>query len=113
MRVISFSFLMLFVFSCDALLCGELDKGQKAMVESAASQFRDYCDVDVIPCEGYYINIKLKQEEDPELTSKLHEVLYSVQEKTGWLSLHIFDKHGSFLITHNYSGKRSTVAPNW
>lgn len=95
------------------LLCGKLGEKQRAMIEAAQSQFSNYCVIENVPCEPYYLNIRLKQEESPELTSKLHEILYDKTDKIGWPSLHLYDNKGFFLITNHKDGKRSTVAPSW
>lgn len=110
MKIITIFFILLFC-GCD-LICGLKDTPRE-MLEMAQEKFNTYCRIENIPCESYYMNIKLKVDENAELTAELHKMLYHEKEKIGWLSLHIYDKNGVFLITHHYKGKRSTVAPNW
>lgn len=99
--------------SCTKFFCGELDEERKKMLNKAQVVFNKYCTLENIPCETFFIDVKLKEDENSDLTSQLHMILYNEQEKVGWLSLHIYDKNGNFLLTHSPSGKRSMIAPNW
>ena len=83
------------------------------MIKEAQIEFAKYCNIENVPCEQYYLNISLLQEENPDLTSDLHEMLYNKTDKSGWLSLHIYDKQGHFRVSHHINGKRSTQAPSW
>lgn len=108
--LIAFAVLLL-VASCQQLC--SLDDTHAKMIEAARSDFHSYCDIDNIACETYYLNVRLKGAESEDSTAKLHKMLYHQRDKSGWQSLHVYDKEGQFLITHHYSGKRSNVAPRW
>lgn len=102
---------LLLVASCQQLC--PLDETHAKMIEAARSDFHSYCDIDNIPCETYYLNVRLKGDESEDITAKLHKMLYHESDIAGWQSLHIYDDEGQFLITHHYSGKRSKVVPSW
>ena len=90
-----------------------LNDDERLMIKEANAKFNSYCDIENIPCETFYLNIRLKKEENSEITSQIHKILYDEKEKNGWLSLHLYDANGKFLLTHHANGKTSTIAPNW
>lgn len=110
--MIRFIFVFIVLLSGCHFFCS-LNDNQRLILKEANERFNHYCDIEIIPCESYYVKIILKTKEDPNMTSQLHKILYDKEGKKGWLSLHIYDAEGQFLLTHNNNGKRSEIAPNW
>ncbi len=98
--------------SCN-LFCGNLGDTHKQMLSEAQNSFAQYCSIEPIPCESYYLNVNLKQDIKLINLGKLHSILYDSKSKTGWMSLHIYNEDGVFQMTHLHYGNTSKKAPNW
>ena len=103
---------MVILFGCSSV-CGLNDNLQNKY-DQAVDELGDFFRIDVVPCEGYYINVYLKQEQvDTMNVNRLHKILYDSSTRSGWQSLIIYSKQERFLFTHSYSGKISKKAPKW
>lgn len=101
-------YLLLFVFlvtlnACDKALCGELNKEQKKQLNIAKNRYPQF-EISNIPCENYYINLRIKVDEiDTASLSSAHKLLYNPKTKIGWKAIMVFNKNNKYLFTHNYN----------
>lgn len=110
MQVVKKGSLFLFcvtMFSCDYILCGDLKGDWLALKQNAEREFGDQFDIENIPCEFYYINIKAKKSDiDTSALKTLHYTLFDSSKNIGWRTLVVFDRNGNYLFEDPLNGPR-------
>jgi hypothetical protein len=110
MKIFKICFIVLFgvtIYSCNNTLCGELSGDWLSLKVNAQKKFSGQFDIENIPCEYYFINIKLKHVVfDSTLLKKLHYELYDSSKKVGWPTFIVYDKNGNYLYHDVNNGVR-------
>ena len=76
-------FSIYFLFSCK---CCDLPDDYQSMIDSVNEKYKNYLEVEHIPCEPNYINIKLSTNNiDTTMINEVHNLLYNSEKKQGGL----------------------------
>lgn len=104
--------LLFILSSCDSM-CG-LSKERKKLLEESKAKFGKDYNIDNIPCEPYYLNVKIKKEFIDTLeVLEIQNMLIDKSNNQGWGSVHFYDSNDEFLFVTYENGKISKTAPNW
>lgn len=103
--VVSLGFAIYFSGLTD-VLCGGLTPDLEHKIAAGTKLYGNDVDIEVIPCENNYINIRIKNEAyTVSLFDSLHEHLYDKKTKSGWGTLVIFDNKGQYIFSHYKNNK--------
>jgi len=109
-KLIYIPIFLVFVSSCESILCGSLDKETKYILDKGVNKYGKYFEVETIPCEYYYLNAYFRSDSVKDiLVDSLHSDLYNPITRRGWRSIHVFDRNKNFLYKHHHSGKIDNV----
>jgi hypothetical protein len=100
-------FSSLFIINGCTLFCEDLNDELKSKIDNAQLKYKDVLNIENIPCEGTYINIKMKVsiKSDTIFFNELHKLLYDEEKKVGWGVLVIFDRQNNYMFSHSHNNK--------
>lgn len=92
--------------SCTSLLCGELSGDWRIMMGDAEAKYSDKLVIENIPCEFYYLDVKLKKGvgADTVLIAQAHRDLYNPEKRIGWLLVNVYDSNNKYIFSHRHNG---------
>jgi hypothetical protein len=101
---IAVSLLILLIFSIPR--CGEITDELQRKLATVNSLYGDKIDIEVIPCEMRYLNIRLKELPAKEIPfDSIHAMLYDKAGRSGWITLMVYDSTGKYLFSHSSENK--------
>jgi hypothetical protein len=95
--------LLPFFASCDP--CGPPTGNWGKLIEDAKAKAGDSLQLEYIPCESYYFNVRLQGKVvDSSKIDEVHKILFDESKNIGWRVLQVYGPHGEHLFDHDYHG---------
>ena len=102
LNILLLLFFVIFIYSCNTILCGKLNDELQAIQDSANNKYSEHLLIENIPCEYYYINLTFKNNYiDTNLIHSVHEILYNKERRIGWQVIFVYNSKGEYIFSHN------------